>query len=411
MVDNDESLLHKLQGLLKQKKSKKFYAEKLNISIDYLEELLKELKIPAEALESSAYVDIDKGTIKSDIEVSFEVRDHKELAKLHKIDLTKYKISSYWSKLKTNGKFTSSVLATLKKDEDVLKENLLQDLKKIFKNTKVWETKVSINEEKSEDVAVFCYIADDHAGIDFKESLFNSPYTGEIYKERLLKVADNIISFNQASHIFIVNLGDELDGFNAQTTRGGHSLDSLPNRDQFNIYTSARKEFYDKVIQNSNGARVTIININNSNHSGNDYSYIVNKSLEFYLSATYKNITFINQEKFIDHYSFGDHTFLMTHGKDQKYMKSPMPLNLDVKTDLWLLDYQKNVKSKFYSTIKGDLHNYSVNMGKSGRYVNVPSICGGSSWIEHNFGSSHSGALLEIVSKYEKNIISMPIWF
>jgi len=157
--------------------------------------------------------------------------------------------------------------------------------------------------------------------------------------------------------------------------------------------------------------QVFIINLNNSNHSGNDYSYIVNKAIESYIEAKYPIVTFINQDKFIDSYTWGDHTFLFTHGKDEKYMKAPMPLNLDAKTDLWLMDFCKNLSGKWFSTIKGDLHNYSVNIGKSGRYVNVPSICGGSNWIEHNFGSSNSGALMEIVDKYSKNIVSIPIWF
>ena len=142
-----------------------------------------------------------------------------------------------------------------------------------------------------------------------------------------------------------------------------------------------------------------------------DSSYIVNKALEFYLDARYDNITIINQDKFIDSYVWGDHSILLTHGKDEKYMKFGFPLNLNEKVDLWLLDYSKNLTTKYISTVKGDLHAYSVNMEKSGRYINVPSICGGSNWIEHNYGSSNAGALLEVVDKTDKNIISIPIWF
>ena len=92
-------------------------------------------------------------------------------------------------------------------------------------------------------------------------------------------------------------------------------------------------------------------------------------------------------------------------------MKFGFPLNLNEKVDLWLLDYSKNLTTKYISTVKGDLHAYSVNMGKSGRYINVPSICGGSNWIEHNYGSSNAGALIEVVDKTDKNIVSIPIWF
>ena len=40
----NESLLTQLEGLLHWKKSKKFYAEKLNITEDEVDELIKELK-------------------------------------------------------------------------------------------------------------------------------------------------------------------------------------------------------------------------------------------------------------------------------------------------------------------------------------------------------------------------------
>ena len=85
-----------------------------------------------EVYEQAKKVDSTKGTIESNLETTFEPKDDIELAKLHKIDLDKYKISTYWSKLKSNGKFTSSVLATLRKvdnDLSLQKEELLKEIK------------------------------------------------------------------------------------------------------------------------------------------------------------------------------------------------------------------------------------------------------------------------------------------
>jgi len=90
--------LYKLQELLKQKKSKAFYAEKLGVTIEHVQELLKELKGAHIELvdESQKKVNNDKGTLESTVEVSYEPKNDLELAKLHKIDLSKYKIYSYW---------------------------------------------------------------------------------------------------------------------------------------------------------------------------------------------------------------------------------------------------------------------------------------------------------------------------
>jgi hypothetical protein len=413
MTENNV-LLYQLEKLLCQKRSKKFYAEKLGITEQEVEELMKELREkPEEVVKNygeEKKVNVEKGTIESTIITDYDPKDDIELAKLHKINLDKYIITNYWSKMLPSGKFTSSVFSKLISIEEKNKEKLIEQLEIFFNNN--YPARQYTLPNKISDKAMFVYIADDHAGIDFKDSLFESPYTGDIYYERLNKLADKILFNNQgAETLYIVNLGDELDGFNKQTTRGGHVLDSLSNKEQFDIYIKARRNFYDKILYENTYKQVTIININNSNHTGNDYSYIINKALEFYLLGQFPKVNFINQEKFIDSYTWGEHTILLTHGKDEKYMKFGFPLNLNEKTDLWLLDYSKNFTNKYISTVKGDLHAYSVNIGKSGRYINVPSICGGSNWIEHNYGSSNAGALLEIVDKEDKNIISIPIWF
>lgn len=126
----ETNLLSQLQEMLHWKKSKKFYCDKLNISEEYLEELLKELKnqikpnyMSEKPVEQTTRVNEEKGTLESTLEVSFDPQTVEQLAKLHKIDLTKYKISNYWSKLKSNGKFTSSVFATLRKPKDYTPED------------------------------------------------------------------------------------------------------------------------------------------------------------------------------------------------------------------------------------------------------------------------------------------------
>lgn len=131
-----DNTLERLKLLLSHKKSKKYYCEKLNITEEYLEELLKELRKEEthdtledlENFEKTTKVNNDKGTLESTIEISYEPKNDIELAKLHKIDLNKYKISNYWSKLKSNGKFTSSVLASLRKPVDYSPEDFAKFL-------------------------------------------------------------------------------------------------------------------------------------------------------------------------------------------------------------------------------------------------------------------------------------------
>lgn len=150
MVQN-EQLLSQLENMLSWKKSRKFYAEKLGISELEVEELISEIKSRhsiGNEVEAGNYiaaleekivkVNNEKGTLESQLELSFEPKTDEELAKLHKIDLNKYKISNYWSKLKSNGKFTSSVFATLKKEsiEDI-KVDILKAIEDFQPSTKI----------------------------------------------------------------------------------------------------------------------------------------------------------------------------------------------------------------------------------------------------------------------------------
>lgn len=75
---------------------------------------------------STKKVDNDKGTITSEVNMPsnklkiYEALDDIGLAKLHNVDLSKYKISNYWTKLRGDGSFTSSLLcAKIKIDEDI----------------------------------------------------------------------------------------------------------------------------------------------------------------------------------------------------------------------------------------------------------------------------------------------------
>ena len=75
MAEN-QSLLQRLEELLSQKKSKKFYAEKLGISEYEVNELMKELREkdpePVTNYTGERKVNVEKGTIESTIVIDYE---------------------------------------------------------------------------------------------------------------------------------------------------------------------------------------------------------------------------------------------------------------------------------------------------------------------------------------------------
>jgi len=143
MTDNQD-MLFRLQALLRHKKSKTFYAGRLGISENEVDELLKELRErdqePNDTLkapllcESIRKVNNEKGTIESTLILDFEPKDDLELAALHKINLDKYVIPHYWTKLLPSGKFVSSVFPRLKKPADYTAEDFAKFLENYKSN-------------------------------------------------------------------------------------------------------------------------------------------------------------------------------------------------------------------------------------------------------------------------------------
>ena len=169
MTDN-QALLSELERLLAWKKSKKFMADKLQISENEVNDLLKELRSKGdigeslndavELCEAVKKVNNEKGTIESTIVVDFEPKDDIELAKLHKINLDKYVIATYWSKLLPSGKFSSSVFTKLKTPADYTPEDFAKFLES-YKSNYIPVTPIQEDESK-ETIDVEISISDFH---------------------------------------------------------------------------------------------------------------------------------------------------------------------------------------------------------------------------------------------------------
>ncbi len=61
-----------------------------------------------------------------------------------------------------------------------------------------------------------------------------------------MQVAEIVKHFGGTfEEVHIISLGDQLNGWNSQTTRGGHEVKSTSNKEQFDMYVKARRNFYD----------------------------------------------------------------------------------------------------------------------------------------------------------------------
>jgi hypothetical protein len=146
--------------------------------------------------------------------------------------------------------------------------------------------------------------------------------------------------------------------------------------------------------------------VGDANHDG-DFGYIANRAIEIWLNARFPQMNTEIYTKFIEHFNYGEHTFILTHGKDKEDKKFGLPLVLNDKTELYFEDYinNKSISNKYIHVISGDLHQTSINYGKRFRYKKVSSLYGSSKWIHTNFGNTKAGVDFEIVPKCDSVIL------
>lgn len=288
-----------------------------------------------------------------------------------------------------------------------LKEILLQDLQ---------PTKYRIPDVTNEK-ALFIYGADKHIGALTKlDSIYTNKYDREVMRERIVlktlqNIQENVQLHGEFDSLYIMDLGDALDGFNAKTTGGlrGTSSHTLPqqlnNREQHDFYVEVHKELFDSIMACSFAKNVYFVATSNSNHGG-DFEYGAMRHLEEYLNIKHPDIKTYVSYKAYNHFIYGKHCIVFGHGKDDEDMKNGLPLVLNDKVANVLADYIRVNKLEGYniSFISGDLHQSAETYSKNFRYKKVLSQYGSSKWMHTNFGSGAPGLCSEVYEKNSKKI-------
>jgi len=369
---------------IKWKKSPQYCAERLGITVE--EFLFKKNQI------------LREGFTITQIQSNLEKNEY--------ISQLEEKIIEFSENLEDGtGKIKAVSLSEPHSAEDI--EKLLKIDKNQWKLTTYWNKEHKA--PNGERYWIISAMSDKHiaASVDGNIAMFPNDYNSYSFEARLKRVLYEVqylyMTFGKFEKIYIVDLGDRMDGLNGQTTRGGHKLpQNMSNRQAFETAISVEKEFYDMILQSDMANEYCVIANANSNHGG-DFDYMVSRALEMYINLKYPDTETVIQEKFIDHITFGDHVILFTHGKDDADMKHGLPLHLNDKTENYINKYLMyhgiNPEKCNVSLVKGDLHVDNSQTAYGFRYRNVLSLFGGSKWIGTNFGPTHPGCSFDIVEK------------
>ena len=389
---NDPQLLLKLKNLLHWKKSKKFYAEKLNITEQEVSDLIKEIRDKGEgdgdqflskANSGKGYnevvkkVNVEKGTVESTVTSDYEPKDHIELAKLHKINLEEYIITNYWSKMLPSGKFTSSIFSKRKGPSDYTAEDFSIFLKNFVPK------KIEINKTKLESgkdtIDVELSISDFHLAKRYIEGnndigkrvkLFHDMTEDLMVKTSKVYNIDTVV-FPISNDFF------HTDNYQNQTTQGTPQ-DTIMEYDS--EYELGFAMLIDSInIQRTYSNKVIVVLVP-GNHDKTKSFYLAH-ALDIYFSDD-KDVEFIRDSSPVKALTLGN-TFIGYHHGNCKIESLPL---LFATHSVWGKMFGN---SKYQEVHTGDKHHYMAKEVKGCRIQQMPSLSDADRW-HRDSGYVHS---------------------
>jgi acetone carboxylase gamma subunit len=383
-MSENQSLLGQLQELLTQKRSKKFYAEKLGISEYEVNELLKELREKDDEhivnYAGERKVNVEKGTIESTIVSDFEPKDDIELAKLHKINLDKYIITNYWSKMLPSGKFTSSVFSKRKQAQDYSPEDFTKFLEN-YKPTNILVTKIP---NFKDVVNVEISLSDYHLAKRTVDG-DNSP---EARALRYFNVAQSLINkvvSNYHIDTVILPISNDFfhtDNYQNQTTQGTPQDTIMDYSEEYELGFSVLVDTINMLRQYASQVVVVLVQ---GNHDRTKSFYLAHALDVFFKEVA--DVDFIREHSVVKGITLGN-TFIGWHHGNCKIDDLPLLFATHP-------EYSKAFGNAKYREIHtGDKHHYMAKELKGVRIQQMPSLSGTDRWhLDNNYVHSVRAAL------------------
>jgi hypothetical protein len=386
-MSENQSLLNRLEELLSQKKSKKFYAEKLGISEFEVNELMKELREKdnedvIKTIAGERKVNVEKGTIESTIVTDFEPKDDIELAKLHKINLDKYVITNYWSKMLPSGKFTSSIFSKRKEAKDYSPEDFARFLEN-YKPNNVSITKVDRFVNK-DFVDVEISISDYHLAKRTVDG--DNDITTRVL--RYVSVAQSLIekvSSNYNVNNIILPISNDYfhtDNYQHQTTNGTPQDTIMDYAEEYELGFAILVDTINVLRQHCNNVTVVLVQ---GNHDRTKSFYLAHALDIFFKNES--DVEFMREHSVVKGITLGN-TFIGWHHGNCKIEDLPLLFATHPK-------YSHQFGDAVYREVHtGDKHHYMAKEVKGVRIQQMPSLSGTDRWhLDNNYVHSVRAAL------------------
>ena len=213
-------------------------------------------------------------------------------------------------------KYKNGIISDQAKEIDKLKQER-ENIKSWFKDINIPSIIDTYNMPKKAitNKSLILYPSDWHIGCYLNpNSTFYHPYDIEEIKNRIYKSV-NTFSDQFFDEIIIANLGDTIDGFGGQTTRGGHVLPQIPEGDKqiYNWFIEAMTYLFDLIHNNIGFNKIRYYSVGESNHGGTG-EWLCQKSLENLLLKRYPKVEVHISDQVYDIFKVYNEHFIISHG-------------------------------------------------------------------------------------------------
>ena len=325
-----------------------------------------------------------------------------------RVGINPSKVKHYWYKGKN---YSINVKGELK-DKELNFDKVISECMETYERKPLNQLKI-----KSDIVDRLVY-TDVHTGMDASRgglSLYPVEWNGEMLLENIKLMAEFTIKNKQSDVLYIDELGDYMDGWDGETTRGGHKLpQNMTNETAFDYGLKAKVLLID--ILQSEFKHIICNNICEDNHSG-AFGYVVNSAFKSVIEHKYSNVEVINHRKFLNFYKIQDRMIVLTHGKDAKNLKFGFKPQLDPrqieKIDQFFKNYRIYNNCKYITFSKGDSHQCLFDLCSSDDfdYFNYPALSPSSEWVQTNFKRGRRGFVLEHIKDNGARVVIEPYFF
>jgi len=261
-------------------------------------------------------------------------------------------------------------------------------------------------------------ITDTHIGMETTSdtSMYSDPWDAASIMKKLDVVMEGLARYKRGNDLYMTDLGDLMDGYNGNTARGQHGLpQNMTTPQAFDFALEFKLRLIDRAAQIYE--RVFLDNICNDNHGGT-LSYLVNSAIEKIAAYRYTKgeVSVTNYKKFFSHFVVGDRAFVISHGKDQIFMKhglSPKPKTEDIQKIDGYIKANNLYKYKHVTFDKGDSHQCILDLSTSDDffYLSYPSFAPQSEWVQTNYKKGRSGFVIQNFDIKSGAISFTPIFF